>query len=106
MCCALKISRFYAHLYLTVVVVVAAGEQGGSSSSSAAKRFRTHLSQAQVKTLKHCFRDCRNPNLGECEIISAVIGLEKRVVQVRYDDHLCVFVTSQLLLFDEDVLST
>ncbi|XP_066541746.1 zinc finger homeobox protein 3 [Hoplias malabaricus] len=65
---------------------------GGSNSQSidsdrhGQKRYRTQLSNLQVKVLKACFSDYKTPTMLECEALGNDIGLAKRVVQVWFQN--------------------
>lgn len=65
---------------------------GGSSIQSTdndrpgQKRYRTQLSNLQVKVLKACFSDYKTPTMLECEALGNDIGLPKRVVQVWFQN--------------------
>ncbi|KAK9542761.1 hypothetical protein VZT92_000596 [Zoarces viviparus] len=50
------------------------------------KRFRTQMSNLQLKLLKSCFNDYRTPTMLECEVLGNDIGLPKRVVQVWFQN--------------------
>lgn len=50
------------------------------------KRFRTQMSNLQLKVLKACFSDYRTPTMQECEMLGNEIGLPKRVVQVWFQN--------------------
>uniref|UniRef100_A0A4W5KHH1 Zinc finger homeobox 4 n=1 Tax=Hucho hucho TaxID=62062 RepID=A0A4W5KHH1_9TELE len=50
------------------------------------KRFRTQMSNLQLKVLKACFSDYRTPTMQECEMLGSEIGLPKRVVQVWFQN--------------------
>ena len=50
------------------------------------KRYRTQMSQLQLKVLKHCFTDYRTPTMHECELLGQEIGLPKRVIQVWFQN--------------------
>ncbi|PIN98006.1 hypothetical protein AB205_0205800, partial [Aquarana catesbeiana] len=50
------------------------------------KRFRTQMSNVQLKVLKACFCDYRTPTMQECEMLGNEIGLPKRVVQVWFQN--------------------
>ena len=63
---------------VTINIMKLTGAGGGGEQ----KRHRTHLSVAQIRVMRSCFRNCRNPSLSECEVMANAIGLEKRVVQV------------------------
>ncbi|XP_023649003.2 zinc finger homeobox protein 4-like isoform X1 [Paramormyrops kingsleyae] len=60
------------------------GKSGGEKLSH--KRFRTQMSNQQVKVLKACFSDYRTPTMQECEMLGNEIGLPKRVVQVWFQN--------------------
>ncbi|XP_017321883.1 zinc finger homeobox protein 3 isoform X2 [Ictalurus punctatus] len=65
---------------------------GGSNSQSidsdrpGQRRYRTQLSNLQVKVLKACFSDYKTPTMLECEALGNDIGLPKRVVQVWFQN--------------------
>ncbi|TNN87568.1 Zinc finger homeobox protein 3 [Liparis tanakae] len=50
------------------------------------KRFRTQMTNLQLKLLKSCFIDYRTPTMLECEVLGNDIGLPKRVVQVWFQN--------------------
>ncbi len=50
------------------------------------KRFRTQMSNLQLKVLKACFSDYRTPTMQECEMLGNEVGLPKRVVQVWFQN--------------------
>ncbi|XP_692222.4 zinc finger homeobox protein 3 [Danio rerio] len=50
------------------------------------KRYRTQMSNLQVKVLKACFSDYKTPTMLECEALGNDIGLAKRVVQVWFQN--------------------
>ena len=50
------------------------------------KRFRTQMTNLQLKLLKSCFNDYRTPTMLECEVLGNDIGLPKRVVQVWFQN--------------------
>lgn len=50
------------------------------------KRFRTQMTNLQLKVLKSCFNDYRTPTMLECEVLGNEIGLPKRVVQVWFQN--------------------
>ncbi|XP_018606501.1 zinc finger homeobox protein 4-like isoform X3 [Scleropages formosus] len=60
------------------------GKTGGEKLGN--KRFRTQMSNQQVKVLKACFSDYRTPTMQECEMLGNEIGLAKRVVQVWFQN--------------------
>ena len=46
------------------------------------KRFRTQMSNLQLKVMKNIFADYKTPTMAECEMLGKEIGLPKRVIQV------------------------
>ncbi|XP_055352158.1 zinc finger homeobox protein 4-like isoform X2 [Paramacrobiotus metropolitanus] len=50
------------------------------------KRFRTQMSNAQLKVMKRLFADYKTPTMGECDLVGREIGLQKRVVQVWFQN--------------------
>lgn len=60
------------------------GSNGGDRPGH--KRFRTQMSNLQLKVLKACFSDYRTPTMQECEMLGNEIGLPKRVVQVWFQN--------------------
>ncbi|MGH0154158.1 UNVERIFIED_CONTAM: hypothetical protein FKN15_027387 [Acipenser sinensis] len=50
------------------------------------KRYRTQMTNLQLKVLKSCFNDYRTPTMLECEVLGNDIGLPKRVVQVWFQN--------------------
>ncbi|KAL0167593.1 hypothetical protein M9458_035815, partial [Cirrhinus mrigala] len=50
------------------------------------KRYRTQMTNLQVKVLKACFSDYKTPTMLECEALGNDIGLAKRVVQVWFQN--------------------
>ncbi|XP_065516660.1 zinc finger homeobox protein 3-like isoform X2 [Lathamus discolor] len=68
------------------------GASGSSSKSRengdcpGQKRFRTQMTNLQLKVLKSCFNDYRTPTMLECEVLGNDIGLPKRVVQVWFQN--------------------
>lgn len=63
-----------------------ASQSGDSIERSGPKRYRTQLSNLQVKVLKACFTDYKTPTMLECEALGNHIGLAKRVVQVWFQN--------------------
>ena len=47
------------------------------------KRFRTQMSNLQLKVMKNIFADYKTPTMAECEMLGKEIGLPKRVIQVQ-----------------------
>lgn len=50
------------------------------------KRFRTQMSNTQIKVMKSLFNDYKTPTMSECEILGREIGLPKRVIQVWFQN--------------------
>ena len=50
------------------------------------KRFRTHMSNVQVKVMKSVFENYKTPTMPECLGLGNQIGLQKRVVQVWFQN--------------------
>ena len=50
------------------------------------KRFRTHMSNIQIKMMKHIFENYKTPTMPECQSLGNEIGLAKRVVQVWFQN--------------------
>ncbi|XP_063169352.1 zinc finger homeobox protein 3 [Candoia aspera] len=63
-----------------------AGKPGDSGDRPGQKRFRTQMTNLQLKVLKTCFSDYRTPTMLECEVLGNDIGLPKRVVQVWFQN--------------------
>ncbi|CAM4544863.1 unnamed protein product [Lepidochelys kempii] len=63
-----------------------AGKSGDSGDRPGQKRFRTQMTNLQLKVLKSCFNDYRTPTMLECEVLGNDIGLPKRVVQVWFQN--------------------
>jgi AT-binding transcription factor 1 len=62
------------------------GIGSGGSNSSANKRFRTQMSGVQVKMMKGIFEVYKTPTMSECSNLGQEIGLQKRVVQVWFQN--------------------
>jgi len=60
------------------------GMGGGGGSGS--KRFRTQMSGLQVKMMKSVFEVYKTPTMTECSNLGRDIGLQKRVVQVWFQN--------------------
>ena len=58
------------------------GGMGGSGN----KRFRTQMSGLQVKMMKSVFENYKTPTMTECANLGRDIGLQKRVVQVWFQN--------------------
>ncbi|XP_066876342.1 zinc finger homeobox protein 3 isoform X2 [Kogia breviceps] len=63
-----------------------ASKSGDSGDRPGQKRFRTQMTNLQLKVLKSCFNDYRTPTMLECEVLGNDIGLPKRVVQVWFQN--------------------
>lgn len=57
-----------------------------SQMSNANKRYRTQMTSLQVRIMKQIFLDYKTPTMAECEMLGRVIGLQKRVVQVWFQN--------------------
>ena len=57
-----------------------------SNQHGANKRYRTHLTPLQVYVMKALFNDYKTPSMTECDILGNEIGLNKRVVQVWFQN--------------------
>jgi len=55
-------------------------------TDSGNKRFRTHMSNVQVKMMKSVFENYKTPTMPECLGLGNDIGLQKRVVQVWFQN--------------------
>lgn len=64
------------------------GSDGQTSSGrlSQHKRYRTNLTNLQIHVMKYMFKDYKTPTMAECEILGSFIGLQKRVVQVWFQN--------------------
>ncbi|KAM4708778.1 zinc finger homeobox protein 2 [Discoglossus pictus] len=65
--------------------------KGGMNSesllgSSGARRYRTQMSSLQLRILKACYTEYRTPSMQECDSLGGEIGLQKRVVQVWFQN--------------------
>ncbi|XP_053324174.1 zinc finger homeobox protein 2 isoform X2 [Spea bombifrons] len=58
----------------------------GPMGSSGARRYRTQMSSLQLRILKACYSEYRTPSMQECECLGGEIGLQKRVVQVWFQN--------------------
>merc|ERR1711972_906881 len=50
------------------------------------KRFRTQMTQLQVRMMKAIFNDYMTPTMAECEMLGRDISLPKRVIQVWFQN--------------------
>lgn len=85
------------------------GDLNGAKDSGN-KRFRTHMSNVQVKMMKNIFENYKTPTMPECLGLGNDIGLQKRVVQVWFQ--VCInpssihhFLLSCYLLCSESFLT-
>lgn len=60
--------------------------QSGPGSTGGNKRYRTQMTTLQVRIMKQIFQDYKTPTMAECEMLGRVIGLQKRVVQVWFQN--------------------
>ncbi|XP_056382403.1 zinc finger homeobox protein 2 [Hyla sarda] len=58
----------------------------GLLGSSGARRYRTQMSSLQLRILKACYAEYRTPSMQECDCLGGQIGLQKRVVQVWFQN--------------------
>ncbi|OCT98005.1 hypothetical protein XELAEV_18010232mg [Xenopus laevis] len=58
----------------------------GLFGSTGARRFRTQMSSLQLRILKACYSEYRTPSMHECDSLGGEIGLQKRVVQVWFQN--------------------
>lgn len=54
--------------------------------SSGGKRYRTQMTNLQVRVMKTLFTDYKTPTMAECEMLGREISLPKRVVQVWFQN--------------------
>jgi uncharacterized C2H2 Zn-finger protein len=70
--------------------ISAADGHGGPSSSTSSpsmnKRFRTQMSTMQIKVMKSVFEVYKTPTMTECSSLGQDISLQKRVVQVWFQN--------------------
>ena len=64
------------------------GSGGGSANGGGGgnKRFRTQMTGVQVKMMKGIFEAYKTPTMSECSALGQEIGLQKRVVQVWFQN--------------------
>jgi len=64
------------------------GERSRRSSGGGRgqKRYRTNLTSLQIHVMKNLFKDYKTPTMAECEVLGGYIGLQKRVVQVWFQN--------------------
>lgn len=84
------------------------GGQSHSGNSSQNKRYRTNLTNMQIHVMKYIFKDYKTPTMAECEVLGSFIGLQKRVVQVWFQNARAKEKKSKLVNSngDEDPLVT
>ena len=58
----------------------------GQSPSTPNKRFRTQMSTMQVKVMKSIFQEYKTPTMSECAMLGQEVSLQKRVVQVWFQN--------------------
>ena len=61
-------------------------QDSNGPKDSGNKRFRTHMSNVQVKMMKSIFENYKTPTMPECLGLGNQIGLQKRVVQVWFQN--------------------
>ena len=59
---------------------------GHNKHESSNKRFRTQMSGVQIKIMKSVFHVYKTPTMSECAALGKQIGLQKRVVQVWFQN--------------------
>ena len=57
-----------------------------NSNSTANKRFRTQMTTVQLKVMKSIFAEYTTPSMAECDALGREVGLQKRVVQVWFQN--------------------
>ncbi|CAF1170288.1 unnamed protein product [Adineta ricciae] len=60
--------------------------QSSSNGINGQRRFRTQMSPLQIKLMKAIFMEYRTPTMPECELLGKEIDLQKRVVQVWFQN--------------------
>ena len=65
---------------------VATGRPTDSSLLDGRKKFRTQIMHNQVKILKAIFEVYKTPSMPECQQLADFVGLQKRVVQVWFQN--------------------
>ena len=61
-------------------------DSNGRQMDGGNKRFRTHMSNVQIKLMKSVFENYKTPTMPECLSLGNDIGLAKRVVQVWFQN--------------------
>ena len=59
---------------------------GNDNGACGNKRFRTQMSGTQVKMMKAVFQFYKTPTMVECSNLGTEIGLQKRVIQVWFQN--------------------
>ncbi|CAF0752590.1 unnamed protein product, partial [Didymodactylos carnosus] len=59
---------------------------GSNKDSNGQRRFRTQMTPLQIKLMKAIFLEYRTPTMPECELLGRQINLQKRVVQVWFQN--------------------
>ena len=62
------------------------GDLGDGENGNGSKRFRTQMSNLQIKMMKAVFELYKTPTMTECSGLGREIGLQKRVVQVWFQN--------------------
>ncbi|CAF1012929.1 unnamed protein product [Adineta steineri] len=60
--------------------------QSSSNGINGQRRFRTQMTPLQIKLMKAIFLEYRTPTMPECELLGKEIELQKRVVQVWFQN--------------------
>lgn len=63
-----------------------ARNSSGQSNGKSQKRYRTNLTNMQIHVMKNMFKEYKTPTMAECEVLGSFIGLQKRVVQVWFQN--------------------
>uniref|UniRef100_UPI00358E78A1 zinc finger homeobox protein 3-like isoform X2 n=1 Tax=Myxine glutinosa TaxID=7769 RepID=UPI00358E78A1 len=58
----------------------------GSAEHPSGRRRRTHISSMQLAVMRTCYGEWRTPSVHECSALGKEIGLEKRVVQIWFQN--------------------
>ncbi|CAF1220074.1 unnamed protein product [Rotaria sordida] len=61
-------------------------QQSSNNSLNGQRRFRTQMTPLQIKLMKAIFLEYRTPTMPECELLGKEIQLQKRVVQVWFQN--------------------
>lgn len=60
--------------------------QGSNGRTIHNKRYRTNLTNMQIHIMKYIFKEYKTPTMAECDILGNFIGLQKRVIQVWFQN--------------------